>query len=186
MHAAEQAAWAAARSADEMNRFPQLPSGPREARDLDHPLASVGGSAFGRTAIEGALVRGICNIVGVAHFTDQQRVQARLPLRHGGMGLRHFSKDIMIVARLSSAALAHAALAGGSDAALPFTGAMGIEANGSLTRLQEAWPSVKGLADGSDDAAEWAGRKQVGKALRMVALQRALMQTPKNAQLPSL
>ena len=56
----------------------------------------------------------------------------------------------------------------------PFRGAMGLEAHSSLARLQEAWPTVKGLADRPDDAAEWSGRKPDGKALRMAALQRAM------------
>ena len=89
-------------------------------------------------------------------------MQVQLPHRHGGMGLRRFSEDVATTARLSSAALAHAALAGGSDKALPFQGAMGLEADSSLARLQEAWPTVKGLADRPDDAAEWAGRKPDG------------------------
>ena len=102
------------------------------------------------------------------------KVQVQLPHRLGGMGLRRLSKDAATAARLSSAALAHAALAGGSDKALPFRCAMGLEAHSSLARLQEAWPTVKGLADRPDDAAEWSGRKPDGKALRMAALQRAM------------
>ena len=97
----------------------------------------------------------------------------------------------------------HAALAWGSDKALPFRGAMGLEAPASLARhrqgrrkhnrtrnnysqpnphisgiwaVEEAWPTMKGLADSQDDGAEWAGRKPDGKALRM----------PTPAQLPSL
>ena len=92
--------------------------------------------------VEDALVRGMCDIIDVASLMDQQRVQVQLPHRHGGMGLRRFSKGVATAARLSSAALAHAALAGGCDKALPFTGAMGLEAHSSLARLQEAWPTV--------------------------------------------
>ena len=106
--------------------------------------------------VEDALVRSMCDITGVTRLTDQQRVQVQLPHRHGGMGLRGFSEDVVTAAHLLSAALAHAALAGGSDKALPFRGAMGVEAHSSLARLQEAWPTVKGLADRPDDAAEWA------------------------------
>ena len=90
------------------------------------------------------------------------------------MGLQHFSEDVATAARVPSAALAHAALAGGSEKALSFRGAMVVEAHGSLARLQEAWRTVKGLADSQDDAAEWAGHKPDGKALRMAALQRAI------------
>ena len=63
---------------------------------------------------------------------------------------------------------------------------MGLEAQPSLARLQEAWPTVKGLADSSDDATEWAGRKLVGKALRMAALQRALSHADANARAAAL
>ena len=48
---------------------------------------------------------------------------------HDGMGLRRFSEDVATAARLSSAALAHAALVGGCDKALPVRGAMGLEAD---------------------------------------------------------
>ena len=80
----------------------------------------------------------MCDIIGVTSLTDQQRVQVQLLHRHGGMGLRRFSKDVAKAARLSSAALAHAALAGGSDKAMPFRGAMELEAHSSLARFQEA------------------------------------------------
>ena len=136
--------------------------------------------------VEDALVRGMCDIIGVTSLTDQQRVQVPLPHRHGGMGLRRFSEDVATAARLSSAALAHAALAGGFDKALPFRGAMGLEAHLSLARLQEAWPTVKGLADRPDDAAEWAGRKPDGKDLRMAALQRAFSQADADTRTAAL
>ena len=103
-----------------------------------------------------------------------------------GMGLRRFSEDVATAARLSSAALAHAALAGGCDKALPFRGAMGLEVHSSLARLQEAWPTVKGLADRPDDAAERAGRNPDGKALRMAALQRAIFQADADARTAAL
>ena len=135
--------------------------------------------------VEDALVRGMYDIIGVTSLTDHQRVQVQLPHRHGGMGLRRFSEDVATAARLSSAALAHTALAVGCDTALPFRGAMGLEANSSLARLQEArrpWPTVKGLADRPEDAAEWAGRKPDGKALQMAALQRAISQADADAR----
>ena len=100
-------------------------------------------------------------------------MQVQLPHRHGGMSLQRFSEDVATAARLS-AAVAHAALAGGSDKALPFRGAMGLEAHSSLARLQEAWPTVKGVADSPNNAAERAGRNPDVKALRMAALQRAI------------
>ena len=117
---------------------------------------------------------------------DQQKVQVQLPHRHGGMGLRRFSEDVATAARLSSAALAHAVLAVGSDKVLPFRGAMGLEAHGSLARLQEAWPTVKGQADNPDDAAEWAGRKPDGKALRMATLQRAISHADADVRVAAL
>ena len=52
----------------------------------------------------------MCHLIGVTSLTDQQRVQ--VPHRHGGMGLRHVCEDVATAARLSSAALAHAALVG--------------------------------------------------------------------------
>ena len=82
--------------------------------------------------VEDALVRGNCDFVGVTSLTDQERVQVQLPHQHGGMGLRSFNEDVATAARLSSAALAHAALAEGCDKALPFRGAMGLEAYGCL------------------------------------------------------
>ena len=73
--------------------------------------------------VEDALVRGMCDIIDVTSLTVQERVQVKLPYRHVGMGLRGLSKDVATAARLSSAALAHAALAGGCDKALPYSAA---------------------------------------------------------------
>ena len=87
---------------------------------------------------------------------------------------------------MSAYLLADAELARGSDTALPFRGAMGLEAHTSLARLQEAWPNVKGLAESPDDAAEWAGRKPDGKALRMAALQQAICQADADARAAAL
>ena len=60
--------------------------------------------------VEDALVRGMCDIIGIKSLTDQQRVQVH---QHGGMGLRRFSEDVATGVRQSSAALAYAALAAG-------------------------------------------------------------------------
>ena len=113
-------------------------------------------------------------------------MQVQLPHRHGGMGFRRLSGDVATASRLSSAALAHAALVVGSDKALLFRGAMGLEAHASLARLQEAWPTVKGLADSPDDAAEWPGRKPDGKDLQMVALQRTISHADADAHVAVL
>ena len=86
------------------------------------------------------------------------------------MELRRFSEDMATAACLPSAARAHAALAGGSDKELEIRSAIGLEAQTSLARLQEAWPTVKGPADSAGDAAELAGRRPYAKALWMVAL----------------
>ena len=126
--------------------------------------------------VKDALVGGICDIIGITSLTYQQQVQVQLPHRHGGMELRRFSEDVTTAARLSSAALAHTVLAGGSDKALPFRGARGLQAHASLERLQvahRAWPTVKGLANSPDYAAEWARRKPDGESLRMAGLQQA-------------
>ena len=124
--------------------------------------------------VKDALVGGICDVIGITSLTYQQQVQ--LPHRHGGMGLRRFSEDVTTAARLSSAALAHTVLAGGSDKALPFRGARKLKAHATLERLQvahRAWPTVKGLADSPDYAAEWARRKPDGESVRMAGLQQA-------------
>ena len=63
---------------------------------------------------------------------------------------------------------------------------MGLEAHSSLARLQEAWPTVKGLADSPNNAAEWVGRKPDGKALRMAALQRAISHADADARAATL
>ena len=102
------------------------------------------------------------------------------------MGSRRFSEDVATSARLSSTALAHATLAKGSDNALPFRGAMGLKAHASLARLQEAWPTVKGLADSPNDAAEWAGCKPDGRALRMAALELAISHADADARAAAL
>ena len=83
----------------------------------------------------------MCDIFGVASLTHQQRVQVQLPHRHGGMGLRHFSEDVAACAasRLSSAFLAHAVLAVGSDNGLPFRGEWG-------SRHTRLWRGFKSMA----------------------------------------
>ena len=116
--------------------------------------------------VEDALVRGMCDIIGVTSLTDQQRAQAQLPHRYGGMGWRRFSEDVATAARLSSAALAHAALAGGCDKALPFRGAMGLEAHSSLARLQEAWPTVKASPTGRTTRQSGRGASRMAKPCR--------------------
>ena len=64
---------------------------------------------------------------------------------------------------------------------------MGLEAHSSLARLHKEWPTVKGLANRPDDAAEWAGRKPDGKALRTgSALQRAISQADADARTAAL
>ena len=40
-------------------------------------------------AVEAATLRGLCRILEVSDLTEMQQVQAVLPHRHGGMGLRH-------------------------------------------------------------------------------------------------
>ena len=53
--------------------------------------------------VEDALVRGMCDVIGVTSLTDQQlprfeRAQVQLPHRHSGMGLRRFSEDVATAA----------------------------------------------------------------------------------------
>ena len=110
------------------------------------------------------------------------------------VGLRRFSEDVATAARPSSAALAlaHAALAGGSDKALPVSGAMGFAAHVSLAWLKEAWPTKEarptkiGLNDSPDYAAEWAGRTPDVKAWRMAAPQRATSHEDADARAPAI
>lgn len=85
------------------------------------------------------------------------------------MGLRHFSEDVGTAARLSSAAVAHAALADGNERALPFRDMAEVEARTSLNRLWEAWPSIKGLSNCLDESVHWARLTIDGTMLRMAA-----------------
>ena len=55
----------------------------------------------------------------------------------------------------------------------------------SLEPFQEAWLTVKGLADSPGDAAEWSGRKPDGKVLRWAALQRAMSHADADARAPA-
>ena len=89
-----------------------------------------------------------------------QQVQVHLPHKHGGMGLRHFNEDVGTAARLSSAALAYAALTDGNERALPFRGLAEVEARMSLNKLREAWPFINGLSNSLDEPGH-VGRKAV-------------------------
>ena len=58
----------------------------------------------------GATATGKDLLKRTGQLTASQREQAVLPHRHGGMGLRRFNEDVATAARLSSTALACAAL----------------------------------------------------------------------------
>ena len=60
----------------------------------------------------------MCGIVSLPQLTALQREQAVLPHRHGGMGLLRLNEDVATAARLSSAALAFAALGDGTGKGL--------------------------------------------------------------------
>ena len=90
------------------------------------------------------------------------------------MGLRHLSVDVEAAARLSSAALAHAAMTDGKERPPPFQGIAEVEAQASLDRLWEAWPPLKGLSISADKPVEWARIPPDGKMLRTAALQQAI------------
>ena len=68
------------------------------------------------------MLRAVCEIIDVSELTKMQKLQVQLPHRHGGMGLRHFSEAVGTAARLSSAALAHAAGIDGNQRPLPVQG----------------------------------------------------------------
>ena len=124
--------------------------------------------------VETVMLRAVCEIIGVYELTEMQKVQVHLPHRHGGMGHRHFNKDVGTAPRLSSAALAHAALTDGNERALPFRGMAEVDARMSLNKLREAWPSINGLSDSPDEPVELARLPPDGKMLRMAALQQAV------------
>ena len=76
---------------------------------------------------------------------DISLVQAQLPLRHGGLGLRIHTPLERKAARLASAALTHAALSAGPACFDPFRGDSG-------THLQAVWEEVRAAAP--DDFAD--------------------------------
>ena len=132
---------------------------------LEHREAHVRGCLWVFLAqplrhVEDALQQRICDIVGVPQLTARQREQAVLPPRHGGMGVRCFSKDVATAARLSpsSAALACAATANGSLSGKgnSFRGAVVLDADAAAESLCRSWPSVKYHAGSPDDPEEWA------------------------------
>ena len=127
-------------------------------------------------------MQGMCDIVGLPQLTALQREQAVLPHRHGGMGLRRFNEDVATAARLSSAALACAALADGGGKGDPFRGAAELDARAAFESLRRSWPTVKGLADSPDDPREWARCSQAKKTLRMASLQHAVMHADADAR----
>ena len=108
---------------------------------LAHPLRRV----------EDVVLQGMCDIVGLPQFTALQRDEAVLPQSYGGMGLRLFNEDVATAARLSSAALACAAVADGGGKGDAFRGAAELDACAADKSLRRSWPSVKGLADSPDD-----------------------------------
>ena len=125
-------------------------------------------------------------IIGVSKLTEMQKEQVHLPHRHRGMGLRLFNGDVGTAARLSSAALAHAALTDGNERALPFRGMAEEEARGSLSKLREAWPSINGLSNSPDEPVEWARLPPDGKMLRMAAMQQAVSRADADARVAAL
>ena len=132
--------------------------------------------------VEDVLLQGMCDIVVLPQLTALQREQAVLPHRHGGMGLRRFNEDVATAVRLSSAALACAALANGGGKGDPFRGAAELDARVAVESLRRSWPSVKGLADGPDDPREWARCSQAEKTLRMAGLQHAVTHADADAR----
>lgn len=61
------------------------------------------------------------------------------------MGLRRFNEDVVTAARLSSAALAGAALADGAGKVDSFRGATEHDARATVQSVRRSWPSLKGL-----------------------------------------
>ena len=140
---------------------------------LAHPLRRV----------EDVLLQGMCDIVGLPQLTALQRDQSVLPHRHGGIGLRRFNEDVATSARLSSAALACAALADGGGKGDPFRGAAELDARAAVESLRRSWwPSVKGLADSPDYPREWARCRQAEKTVRMAGVQHAVAHADADAR----
>ena len=129
--------------------------------------------AHSQRRVEDVLLQGMFAIVGLPQLTALQRDLAVLPRRHGGMGLRRFDEDVATAARLSSAALACAALADGGGKGDPFRGAAELDARAAVERLRWSWPSVKGLADSPDGPRDWPRCIQAEKTLWMAGLQHA-------------
>ena len=98
------------------------------------------------------------------------------------MGLQRFNEDVATAARLSSAAVACAALADGGGKGDPFRGAAELDARAAVESLRRSWPSVKGLADSPDDPREWARCSQAEKTLRMAGLQHAVAHADADAR----
>ena len=132
--------------------------------------------------VEGALVQGMCDIVGLPQLTALQREQAALPHRHVCMGLRRLNEDVAAAARLSSAALTCAALPDSAGQGDPFRGAAELDVRTAVESLRWSWLSVKGLADRPDDPGEWARRSQAEKSLRTAVLQHAVTHADADAR----
>ena len=128
----------------------------------------------------------MCEIIGVSELTDMQKVRVHLPHRHGGMGLGHSNEAVGKAARLSSAALAHAALTDGSERALPFRGMTEVEARMFLNRLREAWPSISGLSNRPDEPMERERFPPDAKTLRIAAMQQAITRADADARVAAL
>ena len=95
---------------------------------LAHPLRRVGD----------VLLQGMCDIVGLPQITALQREQAVLPHRRGGMDLRRFNEDVATAARLSSTALACAALADGRGKGDPFRGTAELDVCAAVESLRRS------------------------------------------------
>ena len=91
--------------------------------------------------VEAAIVTALATIFRVSQAAEATREeqlacqQMGLPLRHGGLGLRHVTALQADAALVASVAMAHATLAGGGSACDPFAGP-------ARAPLEELWHSV--------------------------------------------
>ena len=91
--------------------------------------------------VEAAIITALATIFRMSRgpeATEEEQLacqQMGLPLRHGGLGLRHVTALQADAALVASAAMAHATLAGGGAACDPFAGP-------TRAPLEELWQSV--------------------------------------------
>lgn len=114
--------------------------------------------------------RGLC--------AASQAAQALPPHRHGGMGLQHYTEDVVDAARLSSAAVARCVLADGMNAACSSAAARPWSCRVCSTGW--AWSdAIADLGAGPAKPANWSLENM--EKVRQTQLQRVLEAGPSKA-----